>query len=196
MGGSYFVSDGHRRVSVARSLRRKSIPAHVIEIRTRAPVPAGVDGGDLLRMAEYAAFLEETGLDRTRPEARLEVSRLGRYDELMTHILGHRYFLGLDQQRDVPLAEAAASWYDNVFVPIRDLLRRHDVLARLPGWTDSDAYVEATRRWLELSASRGAANPHVAVHGLLDARAGRWWKRTALLQHLRTQLRQARKSRR
>ena len=188
LGGSYFVSDGHRRVSVARSLGRKTIPAHVVEIRTRVPVPAGVDAGDLLRLAEFAAFLDQTRLDRTRPDARLEVSGLGRYDELMTHILGHRYFLGLEHGREVPLADAAASWYDNVFVPVRDLLRRHKVLDNLPGWTESDAYVEATRRWLQLSASRQPAGPHAAVHALLDEEARRWWKRRRLLKHLRAQL--------
>lgn len=196
MGGSFFVIDGHRRVSVSRSLGRKTIPARVVEIRTRAPVPAGVDAAGLLRVAEYAAFLEETQLDRTRPEARLEVSRLGRYDELMKHVAGHRYFLGLELGRQVPLPEAAASWYDNVFLPIRNLLRRHRALELVPGWTECDAYVEATRRWLELSESRQPAGPHPAIHGLLDARTRRWWNRTALLRHLRAQLAQARKNRR
>lgn len=187
VGDSYFVIDGHRRVSVARALGRKSIPARVIEIRTRAPVPKTLDPGGLLRMAEYAAFLEETQLDRLRPDARLEVSRLGRYDELMAHILGHRYFLGLEQGHDVPLASAAASWYDNVFVPVRDVIRRHRILDELPGWTECDAYVEITRRWLALSQGRHEGGPHVAAHVLLDETVRGWWRRSRLGHHLRAQ---------
>lgn len=193
LGGSYFVIDGHRRVSVARSLDRPTIPARVIEIRTRAPVPEGIGAGDLLRMAEYAAFLELTELDRLRPEARLEVSRLGRYDELMTHILGHRYFLGLERGAEVPLPEAAASWYDNVFVPVRDLIRRHGILDTLPGWTEVDAYVEITKRWLELSKARREAGPHAAAHALLDEAGKRWWSRSRLAHHVRAQAAAARR---
>jgi hypothetical protein len=187
LGDSYFVVDGHRRVSVARSLHRPTIPARVTEIRTRAPVPEGVGARDLLQMAEYASFLELTELDRTRPQARLEVSRLGRYDDLLAHILGHRYFLGLDRGEEVPLSEAAASWYDNVFVPVQELIRRHDLLRNLPGWTECDAYVELTRRWLALS-SAGAKSPrHAAAHQLFDAKTRGWWRRTRLAHHLRAQ---------
>lgn len=195
LGDSYFVVDGHRRVSVARSLRRATIPARVTEIRTRAPVPEDVSAGDLLRMAEYGAFLELTELDRTRPKARLEVSRLGRYDELMTHILGHRYFLGIESGEEVPLAVAAAGWYDNVFAPVRDLIRRHRLLESLPGWTEVDAYVEITKRWLELSRSRHGAGPHAAAHALLDDEARTWWRRTRLSHHVRAQLTAARRLR-
>src|SRR5579864_455500 len=70
---SYYVIDGHHRVSVARNLGRQSINARVVEIRTRAPLGPDADAGALLRAAEYAAFLETTQLHRARPAARLEV---------------------------------------------------------------------------------------------------------------------------
>jgi len=112
VGEVYFVKDGHHRVSVARHLGREVIRACVVEIKTRAPLDADVDAEDLLKVAEYASFLERTQLDRTRPEARLHCSHLGRYDVVYDHILGHRYFMSVDQGRDVPVREAAASWYD------------------------------------------------------------------------------------
>ncbi|HKW08561.1 MAG TPA: ParB N-terminal domain-containing protein, partial [Candidatus Dormibacteraeota bacterium] len=98
---NYYVIDGHHRVSVARNLGRPTINARVINVRTRAPLPPGTDAEALLKAAEYAAFLEETQLHRTRPQARLECSRLGRYDEIMQHILGHRYFMSLEEGRPV-----------------------------------------------------------------------------------------------
>src|SRR6202165_3195747 len=97
--GNYYVIDGHHRVSVARNLGRPVINARVIDVKTRAPLGADVDPGTLLRAAEYAAFLDTTQLHRTRPEARLECSRLGRYEEILHPILGHAYFLSLERTR-------------------------------------------------------------------------------------------------
>ena len=124
VGDEYYVIDGHHRVSVARSLGRATINARVVEVKTRAPLGRKRDAAALLRAAEYAAFLETTQLHRTRPEARLECSRLGRYDEILKHILGHGYFLGLELGRPVPLPEAAASWYDRVYKPVAEAIRK------------------------------------------------------------------------
>ena len=178
---AYYVIDGHHRVSVARNLGRDVINARVVEVRTRAPLGPKVDAAAMLRAAEYSAFLESTQLHRLRPEARLECSRLGRYDEIFKHILGHRYFLGLEQHREVPLAEAAASWYDNVYTPIAKVIRKHRVLAQLLGWTEADVYVEITKRWLELSEEGAPAGPDPAVHALLDEEARSWWQRRRAL---------------
>jgi len=174
---SYYVIDGHHRVSVARNLGRPVINARVINVKTRAPLDPSVDAAALLRAAEYAAFLQTTQLHRTRPQARLECSRLGRYDEILKHILGHAYFMGLEQGRSVPLKEAAASWYDHVYRPIEDAIRQHHVLERLPGWTEADVYVEIARRWLELSEGGAVAGPDPAVRDLLAEHSRSWWRR-------------------
>jgi uncharacterized ParB-like nuclease family protein len=174
---NFYVIDGHHRVSVARNLGRPTINARVVNVRTRAPLDPSVDPAALLRAAEYAAFLQTTQLHRTRPAARLEVSRLGRYDEILKHILGHAYFLGLEQEQSVALKEAAASWYDHVYRPIEDAIRKHRVLERLPGWTEADLYVEIARRWLELSGEGGPAGPDPAVLALLHEHSRSWWRR-------------------
>lgn len=173
----YYVIDGHHRVSVARNLGRDLINARVVEVRTRAPLGPDVDAAALLRAADYSAFLDSTQLHRVRPEARLECSRLGRYDELFKHVLGHRYFLGLERGQQVPLPEAAASWFDHVYLPIAKLIRKHHVLEQYPGWTEADLYVEITRRWLQLSEAGEPSGPDPAVHSLLDEEARSWWQR-------------------
>jgi len=177
VGDGYYVIDGHHRVSVARSLDRPVINARVVDVQTRAPLGTNVDPEDLLKAAEYAQFLESTQLHRLRPEARLECSRLGRYDEIFKHILGHQYFLGLERGHQVSLPEAAASWYDTVYLPIAKAIRRHRVLEQLPGWTEADVYVEVTRRWLAASEAGQPAGPHPAVHALLEEEARHWWQR-------------------
>ena len=177
VGDDYYVIDGHHRVSVARSLDRATINARVVEVKTRAPLGRKRDAAALLRAAEYAAFLETTQLHHTRPEARLECSRLGRYDEILKHILGHGYFMGLELGRPVPLPEAAASWYDHVYKPVAEAIRKHKVLEALPGWTEADLYVEITRRWLKMSQVGEAAGPDPAVLGLLAEHSDNWWRR-------------------
>ena len=172
----YYVIDGHHRVSVARNLDRPVINARVINIKTRAPLSPETDAEALLKAAEYATFLEVTQLHRTRPRARLECSRLGRYDEILQHIAGHRYFLCLEQKRDVPLDEAAASWYDHVYHPIAEAIRKHKVLQQLPGWTEADVYVGVTRRWLALSNKGVTAGPDPAIEALLRDEARKWWQ--------------------
>lgn len=177
VGDGYYVIDGHHRVSVARSLGRDTISARVIDVKTRAPLGTDVDAEELLKAAEYSQFLESTQLHRIRPEARIECSRLGRYDEIFRHILGHQYFLGLERGHAVTLTEAVASWYDTVYLPIAKAIRRHKVLDLMPGWTEADLYVEITRRWLALSEAGLPTGPHPAVHALLDEEAKRWWQR-------------------
>ena len=182
VGDDYYVIDGHHRVSVARSLNRATINARVVEVKTRAPLGRKLDPAALLRAAEYAAFLETTQLHRTRPDARLECSRLGRYDEILKHILGHGYFLGLERGRDVPLPEAAASWYDHVYRPVAEAIRKYRVLEQLPGWTEADLYVEITHRWLKLSQGGEVSGPDPAVEALLNEHADNWWRRRHAIQ--------------
>jgi hypothetical protein len=51
------------------------------------------------------------------------------------------------------------------------------VLEALPGWTETDLYVEITRRWLGLSQRGEAAGPDPAVEALLREHARGWWRR-------------------
>ena len=154
-------------MSVARQLGWKTIKARVIEVRTRAPLTGEIDAATLLQAREYVDFLERTQLDRTRPDAVIEVSRLGRYDRIFEEILGHRYFLGLQHGREVDLAEAAASWYDNVYQPIARLIREYEILQHFPGRTEADLYLWITARWLELSRSAQPAGPAEAIADIL-----------------------------
>src|SRR5260370_17068701 len=86
--------------------------------------------------------------------------------------------MGLEAGHQVSVAEAAASWYDNVYTPIAEVIRKHRVLEQLPGWTEADVYVEITRRWLALSKAGKPTGPHPAAHALLeDPQAMSWCAR-------------------
>ena len=141
VGDAYFVLDGHHRVSVARDQGQEFIDAEVQEAVSRVPVTADLKAEDLKVLHEYRHFLERTRLDEIRPDQRIRFTVAGGYDRLIEHIAMHRYFMGLELQRDVSEEEAVAHWYDTVYRPIVEEIRRENVLADFPGRTESDLYL-------------------------------------------------------
>jgi len=141
VGNTYFVRDGHHRVSVARKLGAKYIDAEVIECRTRVPLTPDVTEKELDLKAEYAEFLRATNLDRLRPEQAIEFTISGAYQMALEHIAVHRYFLGLERKATVPWQDAVLSWYDTLYRPIVEIIRQQDILAEFPGRTEADLYL-------------------------------------------------------
>ena len=141
IGEVYFVKDGNHRVSVARALGWKTISAYVTEIMTSVPLTPEVQPDDLILLAEYNRFLEITCLASERPEADLRLSAPGNYDRLLEHISVHRYYMGLEQRREISCQEAAAHFYDTVYLPIVQMIRERGILRSFPGRTEADLYL-------------------------------------------------------
>jgi hypothetical protein len=95
----------------------------------------------MIRDKEHAAFMEKTRLHELRPDANILASLPGKYEKILHHIDVHHYYLGLEQQRDVPWPEAVASWYDNVYLPTVQSIREERLLSDFPGRTETDAYI-------------------------------------------------------
>jgi hypothetical protein len=143
VGEVYFVVDGHHRVSVAREQGQEFIEAEVRECRVKVPVGPDLRPEDLEILGAKVEFLERTGLDRLRPGAEIELSVPDGFTRMLEHIAVHRYFMGLDQQRDIPEEEAVAHWYDTVYLPIVTVIRERGVLEEFPGRTEGDLYLWA-----------------------------------------------------
>ncbi len=141
IGDVYFVRDGNHRVSVARANGLTHIEAHVTKIDTPVPLEPDVQPDDIIRKAEYAAFLAESRLDEILPEARIELTEPGRYKQLLEHIQVHRYFLGLEQKREIPWEETVKSWYQNVYLPVVEAIRESGILNEFPQRTEADLYL-------------------------------------------------------
>ena len=84
---------------------------------------------DLILKSELADFLECTRLDFLRPDADITVTSPGAYADLMKHIEVHHYFMGLDQKREIPFEEAVTHWYDTIFSPVIEVIRKGDILS-------------------------------------------------------------------
>ena len=94
MGDAYFVIDGHHRISIARQNGAEVMEAYVTEIRSNVPITPDIEPGELIIKAEYAAFLDQTGLGELHDEVDLSVTRAGRYKTLLEYISVHRHSHG------------------------------------------------------------------------------------------------------
>jgi hypothetical protein len=142
VGDVYFVRDGNHRVSVARQVGAKTIEAHVTELPTSIEIEPGMSPKELDAAAAYAAFLEETGFERTRPHHQsMKVSEVSRYGEMLGHIHLHQQVLEKARGSAIPLEEAAADWYDNVFRPAVTLIRKYGILEHYSNRTEADLYM-------------------------------------------------------
>ena len=141
VGDAYFVMDGHHRVSVAREQGIDFIDAEVQEVVSRVPVSADLKAEDLKILHEYRRFLERTRLDEVRPGQHIRFTVAGGYQQIIEHIAMHRYYMQVERQREVGDAEAVANWYDQVYLPIVEVIRANNVLDDFPGRTESDLYL-------------------------------------------------------
>ncbi len=141
IGDVYFVLDGNHRVSVARQLGATSIEAYVTKIKTKVPISPDIQPDELLLKAEYADFLAKTHLDVLRPEADMLMTMAGRYHLLEEQIEEHRYFMGREQQREIPYNEAVLDWYDTVYLPITEFILKYELLNNFPRRTVTDLYL-------------------------------------------------------
>ena len=155
IGEGYFVLDGNHRVSVARSRGYETIQANVTEIQTRVPLSTTDQPDDLIRKAEYAAFLETTHLDEVRPKADLRVTVPGSYRLLLRQIAEERARLTKGHGFEPPWPHAAARWYDKIYSPIIQVIRENGLPHDFPHRTEADFYVWMNRRRDEIAAELG-----------------------------------------
>ncbi len=171
LGSAYFVRDGNHRVSVARQIGAQSIEAYITEVA--APVTMDPDDTpeSLIIKAEYADFLERTQLNKLRPGADMRVSIPGQYEKLLEHIAVHRYFMGLDEKRDVSYEEAVAHGYDHVYLPAVALLREYGLTEDYPYLTPTDLYIWLADYRADLEdALDWTLTPRSVAHALREVR--------------------------
>ena len=168
VGEVYFVIDGHHRVSVARQRGQTSLQAYVIEIRSLVPLSLATKPQELAPKAEYAGLMERTRLDETHPEADLSVTRPGRVAALEAQIESHRQFMEVAEERTVSLQEAAASWYDTVYLPAAGLIRDVALAQSFPEQTETDLYLWMCAHRAALADALGwEVEPEMAAADLL-----------------------------
>jgi hypothetical protein len=184
LGETYFVKDGHHRVSVAREQGQDFIDAQVIELAVPVPIASLDDLEAWVCRQDGLDFLTRTRLLELRPEAQIELTLCGQYAKLLEHIEVHRWYLGTERNASVSWDEAVTSWFDHVYTTVVDTVRESGVLAEFPRRTPADLYVWITEhRWFLQQA--GQLEPDAPLEGIVRAYAAayspRLWRRLARL---------------
>lgn len=158
LGDAYFVQDGNHRVSIARSLNSETITARVIEVKTRVSFAADDDPNEFICKANYARFLEQTNLDRLRPDVDLSTTFCGQYPIFLNQIAVCTQMLAGDQLK---LGEAeidqqgVLDWYDHTYLPVINIIRELGILHYFPERTEADIYLLLSERHAQLEHDLG-----------------------------------------
>jgi hypothetical protein len=139
VGGAYFVEDGHHRVAIARERRAEFIDAQVTLLKTNYEIGPDVDVCQLVHTEQQRMLLEESGLSRARPDAVIEFTLLDGYTQLREIIKAHGYDLARRLGVLPTAAEVGADWYDNVYRPGVDAVRRASLPELYASWRSTDA---------------------------------------------------------
>ena len=183
----YFVLDGNHRVSIARQEGEKTIQAHVIEIQTEIPLTPDVQPDELIVKAEYANFLTQTGLNKTREPIDLKITIPGGYQKLLDEISTSLCQMRQEGQKEPSLADAAANWYHEIYLPFAEAVRERGMMRWFPDRTITDLYVWMSRHREELEKGLGwTIRPEAAAEAVIqtknrrataeEAKTGSWRK--------------------
>ncbi|WP_028973769.1 hypothetical protein [Spirochaeta cellobiosiphila] len=158
IGDVYFVRDGNHRVSVAKQQKVEAIDAEVTELSSHIKVTKDMTIDNLRQaiiMYERQSFMKYKDISSVIDMKRIDFTATGRYDELIRHIHGHKYFINMGHKHEISLKVATKSWFDNIFLPILEAIKEEDLLSRFPGRTEADLYVWIVRHWDELKRKYG-----------------------------------------
>jgi hypothetical protein len=177
IGEVYFVKDGNHRISVAREREQEFIDAYVIEIETPVPLTPETDLDDLIRKAEQADFFAKTNLHRLRPDNQIFLTLPGQYGKLLEHIHVHRWYLGVENQREMGWEEAVQSWYDRVYLPLIEYIRSEEILKDFPNRSETDLYLWIIEHRSSLRGDPNATPVEEAASDFVQKRSERPVKR-------------------
>jgi len=129
MDDEYYVVDGHHRIAAAKEAGQKFIDAHIIEY-----LPPGNTRKGLLTRKRIE-FEFETGLGD------IELSQRYDYDKLLFQIKEHKKNMEKCLGKKMPLKEAARDWFQSVFYPVCEKIKKANLKEYFPNATVGDIYV-------------------------------------------------------
>jgi hypothetical protein len=137
IGDVHFVRDGHHRVSVARTLGRRTIDAYVVEVVTRVGAERSLRVGDLPLKSHERLFHERVPLP-ARARERIRLSDPWDFGALAEGVEAWAFRAMQDRAEFVDRTTAARLWFDDEYVPVVDMLRAADMIGE---GTEAEAYM-------------------------------------------------------
>jgi nucleotide-binding universal stress UspA family protein len=167
----YFVMDGNHRVSIAKQEGLKAIEAHVIEIQTDIPLTPDIQPDELIIKAEYAEFLEQTGLNKTQEYLDLRITIPGGYQKLLDEVCVCHCQMEEEGQKECSLQDSAERWHREIYLPFAEAVRERGMMRWFPDRTITDLYVWMTEHRDELEKELGwSIRPEVAAEAVVQTK--------------------------
>lgn len=158
LGGLYFVRDGNHRVSVAKMQGVEFIDAEVVSLRTEIKLKPDSTKSQMIRQVieyEKRVFYAETNFGDITDYWMLNFSTPGQYDVIYNHILCHKYYINIGKPEEIPMEEAILSWFQNVYMPVLNVILQKKILKKFKKRTAGDLYVFIIKYWDELKQKFG-----------------------------------------
>ena len=166
LGGVYFVRDGNHRVSVAKLQGALEIDAEVTSLSSAVRIDKGMDMNDIrsaLIDYEKREFYAQTLFGQITDDADLDFTSAGAYDQIVEHILVHKYYMNQGSEKEIDFVMALDSWYRTVYSPIAGTIRAERLDARFRGRTVGDLYLYIVKHWDALKKRYGIHYPASAA---------------------------------
>lgn len=151
----YFVRDGHIRVATAKVQGIEFIDAEIVELQTQEAVPPDADMVEVIHIEQHRRMFLDTGLASVRPDADIHVSLPVGYTRLRESIAVHGYCLLQERGAMLSREEVAADWYDRVYVPAVETLRKSGLTEAFSRSTEADLFLWIQARRQSMFPDRG-----------------------------------------
>lgn len=125
----YFVYDGNHRISVAKFLDFKVIEAEVIEFLTSSDTKENV----IYRQKFH--FDKNTGIED------ILLTETNQYDRLIKEIEDYGRYLIEKECLKLDFFEISKMWYDNVYIPVIEIIENNNILENFEERTISDIFI-------------------------------------------------------
>ena len=142
---AYFVSDGHKRVAIARTTGREFIDARVSHVPSPYALTAEVEEDAIERTAREGEFRRHSGIGDAVPSARFALTDVNGYGELLLAVQSYAYDRILATGKMLSASEAARLWYEEKYAPTV-AAGREEVGRLLDSSTDADLFLAMHRR--------------------------------------------------
>ena len=151
----FFVIDGNHRVALAKQKGAEFIDAEVTEIHTDIEIDEDIDFEKIIYLEQARRFMQQSGLERSRPMARIDFTRPQGFVELLDVIKAHGYDLMMEQNKVLAPHEIAADWYDRVYLPAVESIRWEKLLELEARSTEGDLFLWVLQRRREHDPQQG-----------------------------------------
>lgn len=151
----FFVIDGNHRVALAKQKGAEFIDAEVTQVHTDIEIDENIDFEKMFYLEQARRFMQESGLERSRPMARIDFTRPHGFIELLDVVKAHGYDLMMERGEMLQPDEIAADWYDRVYLPAVESIRWERLLEIEPGSTEGDLFLWVLQRRREHDPQQG-----------------------------------------